>query len=446
MGVLSSSGPSSGTSTNAASRHRKLGRRRGPGTTTVDGGRPRTRCVSSDLRGCSGPSDTRAFPSSAPTVSRSSTARRWSTGRRGETFRRSWPPVRTRTSARRDGRRSWDVAFCGHCGGKLYITGTDNRDGRSRKRYGCISRRKGVDCPGPALYADLLEPWVEKKFLRAVGRMMLIERIDTAGEDHRAEIADLKAQLSRLREHGRKGLYDDAPEEFATAVGALQRRLKDLESRPTETTVEERITGETYAQRWASDGTKGKRNTLISAGVRVELAPGRKGSKAWEDRLTFDMRGAPRHRDGRPAPVRVGRQAWPEMEGFPVAINPRRAGHGCSPDTRGGWGPCSRPPRLVRSTSHAVGPACVHGQPLCDRPRRLRAELRAWAHSLRFPPCALVLMFGELLRRAPPDLVERGSRSGFLHSPGDPAPKTSVSSYMRLPHWVQTQIPSPSGW
>ncbi|MGI8308960.1 recombinase zinc beta ribbon domain-containing protein [Saccharopolyspora hattusasensis] len=183
------------------------------------------------------------------------------------------------------------VAFCGHCGGKLYITGSDNRDGRSRRRYGCIARRKGVDCPGPTLYADLLEPWVEKKFLRAVGRMMLRERIEHAGEDHRAEIADLRAQLTRLREHGRKGLYDDAPEEFATAVGALQGRLKELEARPTETTFEEQITGETYAQRWASDGTLGKWNALISAGVRVELAPGRKGSKAWEDRLTFDMRG-----------------------------------------------------------------------------------------------------------------------------------------------------------
>jgi site-specific DNA recombinase len=101
----------------------------------------------------------------------------------------------TATAPKRDGTRApkgmrllTGAAFCGNCGARLQVTGR----GHARYAYECTARIRGIRAYDP-------------------------------GTGHAAQIAELEATRSRLREDRQAGLYDSA--EDAEWYRAEYRRL-----------------------------------------------------------------------------------------------------------------------------------------------------------------------------------------------------------------------------
>jgi site-specific DNA recombinase len=127
------------------------------------------------------------------------------------------------------------VAFCGNCGARLYLTGRR----ADSSAYGCTARVRGIrtsaDCkPAPAIGVTALDAQAGEWFLARYGAGEVMRKIYDPGTGHAAQIAELEATRTRLRDDRQAGLYD-SPEDaewYRTEYKRLGEEIAALKALP----------------------------------------------------------------------------------------------------------------------------------------------------------------------------------------------------------------------
>ena len=169
------------------------------------------------------------------------------------------------------------AAFCGNCGARVHVKGR----AYAQHAYECTARIRGIrasaDCkPAPCISMAAADAVVSKWFLARYGAGDVMRKIYDPGTGHSAQIAELEATRTRLREDRQAGLYDSADDaewyrteyrrlgEEITALKALPERKPGMRMVPT---------GRTIAQEWDAADNARRREMLAEFEVRVVLHP-----------------------------------------------------------------------------------------------------------------------------------------------------------------------------
>ncbi|MGW0522817.1 recombinase family protein [Crossiella sp. NPDC003009] len=195
----------------------------------------------------------------------------------------------------------FEVLFCGDCGAKMY-SGTAGKIGFKRRVYRCSkapteyakNRHKIV-----TMTAELTEHWVEEQFLSAFGHLEVVEIIHDPGEDHSAEIAEVKKAMAKLKtDRYEHGLFDDeeGEQDFLSRYRDLRNRQTRLEALPSRPAGERRIpTGKSVSSLWTELDRDDRRRMLLDHKVTVtvqQLSSGRR--RDWNpERLQMLVNGEP---------------------------------------------------------------------------------------------------------------------------------------------------------
>jgi site-specific DNA recombinase len=169
------------------------------------------------------------------------------------------------------------AAFCGNCEARLEAKGR----GHSRYAYQCTALMRGIrasaDCqPAPSTAIPAADALVSEWFLARYGAGEVMRKIYDPATGHAAQIAELEATRTRLREDRQSGLYDDGEDadwyraeyrrlgEDITALKALPERKPGMRLVPT---------GRTIAMEWDAAGNARRQEMLAEFEVRVVLHP-----------------------------------------------------------------------------------------------------------------------------------------------------------------------------
>lgn len=167
----------------------------------------------------------------------------------------------------------YGLARCGGCEGLLH---------RATAGGVPVYRCQRRDCPArTSVVRAALEAHVGLELLATLGRFAVVELVETGGRDPAPRLAEVEAAVAdTLAAMGE----DDAD---LAALGARLAGLKELRARARADAdrapaVEERRTGQTFAEAWAALGegdTAGRRELLLSAieAVYVDAATARGG-------------------------------------------------------------------------------------------------------------------------------------------------------------------------
>jgi site-specific DNA recombinase len=188
------------------------------------------------------------------------------------------------TAPKRDGKRApkgmrllTGAAFCGNCGARLHVTGR----GGDRYAYECTARIRGIRAsagcrPAPAIAITAADALVSEWFLARYGAGEVMRKIYDPGTGHTAQIAELEATRTRLREDRQAGLYDDADdaEWFRTEYRRLGEEITALKALPERKPGMRLVpTGRTIAQEWDAADNARRREMLAEFEARVVLHP-----------------------------------------------------------------------------------------------------------------------------------------------------------------------------
>jgi site-specific DNA recombinase len=192
----------------------------------------------------------------------------------------------TATAPRRSGSRApkgaqllSGIGFCGNCGARLYLTG--RRAGANGGAYGCTGRVRGIrssaGCkPAPAIGVDMLDAQTAAWFLARYGAAEVMRKVYDPGTGHAAQIAELEATQTRLRDDRQAGLYD-SPKDSGWYRAEYQRlgdEIAGLRALPDRKPGMRSVgTGRTVAQDWEKGDSARRREMLAEFEVRVVLHP-----------------------------------------------------------------------------------------------------------------------------------------------------------------------------
>jgi DNA invertase Pin-like site-specific DNA recombinase len=189
------------------------------------------------------------------------------------------------TAPRRDGKRApkgmrllTGAAFCGNCGARLHISG--GAPGYSHA-YTCTARIRGIrasaECrPAPRMVVTAADALVSGWFLARYGSGEVMRKIYDPGTGHAAQIAELEATRTRLREDRQAGLYDSAEdaEWYRTEYRRLGEDIAALKALPERKPGMRLVpAGRTIAQEWEAADNARRREMLAEFEVRVVLHP-----------------------------------------------------------------------------------------------------------------------------------------------------------------------------
>jgi hypothetical protein len=197
------------------------------------------------------------------------------------------------TAPKRDGWRApkglrllTGTVFCGNCGARVHVTGRgrakhEKGPGSTKFGYECTARIRGIiasaECkPAPAMEMEAADSLVSEWFLTRYGAGEVMRKIYDPGTGHAAQIADLDATRTRLREDRQAGLYDDAEdaEWFRTEYRRLGEEIAALKALPERKPGMRMVpTGRTIAQEWDAADNARRREMLAEFEVRVVLHP-----------------------------------------------------------------------------------------------------------------------------------------------------------------------------
>ena len=190
----------------------------------------------------------------------------------------------TATAPRRDGHRApkgmrllTGTFFCGNCGARLHVTGRGN----GRYAYECTARIRGIRAsagcrPAPAIAITAADALVSEWFLARYGSGEVMRKIYDPGTGHAAQIAELEATRTRLREDRQAGLYDSAEDAdwYRTEYRRLGEEISALKALPERKPGIRLVpTGRTIAQEWDAADNARRREMLAEFEVRVVLHP-----------------------------------------------------------------------------------------------------------------------------------------------------------------------------
>ena len=194
---------------------------------------------------------------------------------------------------------------CGICGGRM------QRHARTFYRCNAADQKtKGlVPCVNQINLADT-DAWVDLWFTESGpwARTELVEQTIVPGDDHTAEVADIKEQIA---------LLDPEDVDYMEQLQALRADLARVKALPVEApSIEERGTGQTVGELWASLSTDERRRYLTAAGVKVVVHPMgevKKIGKQIRRVVDPDVEAA--------SPWRSITKHWLSLEGDPHAIS-----------------------------------------------------------------------------------------------------------------------------
>jgi DNA invertase Pin-like site-specific DNA recombinase len=167
-------------------------------------------------------------------------------------------------------------SFCGNCGARLYVAGRSTLQG-----YGCSARGRGIPSsahcrPAPVMVISKLDALAGEWFLDQYGTGEVMRKIYDPGTGHSAQIAELEAIRTRLRDDRQAGLYDSAQDAqwYRTEYKRIGDEIAELRALPERKPGMRMVpTGKTIAQEWAAADTTRRREMLAEFEVRVVLHP-----------------------------------------------------------------------------------------------------------------------------------------------------------------------------
>lgn len=165
--------------------------------------------------------------------------------------------ARQEQTARRRARVLSGIAFCAHCGGKLYVHKLSGVE-----HYRC-PRRARADCPAPGMAAHHLERAVADLVLGAFGDEPEVEVIEEASPSETAhQLAEAEAALAesfaRIQRPGIDRLA------LLSTIETLEATIEDLRKAPSaDIAVSYAPTGRTVREAWYADEDDGARRSLI---------------------------------------------------------------------------------------------------------------------------------------------------------------------------------------
>jgi DNA invertase Pin-like site-specific DNA recombinase len=166
------------------------------------------------------------------------------------------------------------IAYCGSCGGQLYVAAT-----RANRYYACgqssfrATVPEGERCPSRRIPADALEQETVQAVLDYAGSWPhKLPRISPA-EEYSAPLAQVNDAIANLLEALEAGAFKGRTATFQQRMDALEQRKAELEakpSRPAETTWEP--TGKTVRDYWLSLTPDEQWNYLRDMQVKVYVS------------------------------------------------------------------------------------------------------------------------------------------------------------------------------
>lgn len=179
-----------------------------------------------------------------------------------------------------------DIGFCALCGEPMYSRHQAYRNSRKpgapkvyRDYLGCRSawghnRRQDADtrCTAPSIWRWPTEAIVGDILMDQIGHLEVLTPSVIPGVSWAAEIQQAEEILTDLIQMS-AGKSDAVKRIYERQIAEVSIRLETLTANPeTEDRVELTPTGQTYRQTWDGADSDVRRNLLIEAGVRVEIA------------------------------------------------------------------------------------------------------------------------------------------------------------------------------
>jgi DNA invertase Pin-like site-specific DNA recombinase len=157
---------------------------------------------------------------------------------------------------------------CGLCGGRMqrwncgtkakprYVYRCNRADGK-KDLQGCRNQVRLDDADEwVGLWFTGFGPWANTE---------LVTQTIVPGDDHSAEVADIKTQIA---------LLDPEDADYDDNLSALRSELSRVKALPIEEpSIEETPTGQTVGELWSSLTTNRRRDYLIAGGVRIVVSP-----------------------------------------------------------------------------------------------------------------------------------------------------------------------------
>ncbi|MCQ6554810.1 recombinase family protein [Streptomyces sp. C10-9-1] len=190
---------------------------------------------------------------------------------------------------RKDGHPLLGIIVCGVCERNMFINWYKQGDVK-HEVFRCSGKAHEPGVPALSIGAKGTLEFVEREFLAHVGPMRRTQIVRRPGADHRAEIADLTADVEELsvRLASLRGRAADA---VAAQLQARSDRLEALEATPVIPAREEVVELDaTWADDWrAEEWGPARRRMLEETGVRVTVHPPGRWRAPAEERLTFEL-------------------------------------------------------------------------------------------------------------------------------------------------------------
>lgn len=163
------------------------------------------------------------------------------------------------------------VAYCGDCGGKMYVN--SSKDGR-RAGYRCTAGgNTPTVCRNPRMNAEDLERIVSGAVLSVAGAWPEVEEVRvSSSQATEAALAEVEVAIREAT----AALVEDGADGPALLhhIETLKSRRTELKALPRTTGVEYRATGRTLAEAWdAEEDVARRRMVLLRAIDSVEVIP-----------------------------------------------------------------------------------------------------------------------------------------------------------------------------
>ncbi|WP_211833346.1 recombinase family protein [Streptomyces asiaticus] len=162
---------------------------------------------------------------------------------------------------------------------------TENKGRRHLFRCKGDDHEKGV--PAPNIPVEPTLEWVDKEFMRRLGRFRRTEIVKTGGVDNRPAIQELRADIEALTKQMLK-LRGAAQDAAADQLNGMSDTLAELEKVPYRA-PEERIVqlDRTWGDDWTAAEWPERRQMLVSAGVKIRVGRATGWRRPVGERLTF---------------------------------------------------------------------------------------------------------------------------------------------------------------
>ncbi|GGY88395.1 recombinase family protein [Streptomyces nitrosporeus] len=195
---------------------------------------------------------------------------------------------------RKDGHPLLGVLVCGVCDQNMFVNWYREKRGKEqgvkKEVFRCSGKQHAPGVPALSIQAAGVLEYVETQFLAHVGPFRRTQVVRVPGQDNRAEIADLEADIEELST--RLGmLRGPAADAVVRQLQGRSDRLEELRAAPVVPAREETVELDTtWADDWhACTDPLGRRQMLLDAGVIVAVHPPEGWRPPVEERLSFTM-------------------------------------------------------------------------------------------------------------------------------------------------------------